>query len=187
LTNQTNLDYVIAHPPKTALVPPPALINNEIADWQQSPQALNSLVVQLRTTAQNSLRYYASGVTPPDTGSYSTGKGITFVDGDLELNGDGGGILVVTGKLTLKGNFSFKGLILVTGAEGIDRKGGGNGKIEGNVVIAPYNPANLAAGFLPPKYDMSGGGNSDVIYSSLSTDFDGQTAISDFMQGVAEK
>lgn len=167
--------------------PPPALLGGEIPDWQQSPTAMNDVITRLRTTSQNSLRYYDTGVQPPDFGNFTNGTGITFCDGNCSLHGNGGGILVVTGSLTLSGAFSFKGLIIVTGSGGIQRNGGGNGQIIGNVVIAPYNPGNLAAGFLPPQYDMNGGGNSDVIYNAASVDFDGQVAISDFMQGVSEK
>src|SRR5690606_3533230 len=118
----------------------------------------------------------------------SSARGLTFVEGDLTLTPTmgGGGILVVTGKLTLKGAFNFNGLILVTGAEGIARSGGGNGTLQGNVVIAPYNKNNLGAGFLPPKYDLSGGGNSGVIYNSSSV-ANGMIAVSNFVLGVAEK
>ena len=119
-------------------------------------------------------------------GDVSTATGITFVDGNLSLSGDGGGILVCTGKLTLHGNFSFNGLIIVTGSDGVQRTGGGNGLLRGNTVIAPYNKANLSAGFLAPKYDISGGGNSTIRYDSSSV-ANGMTAVSNFVLGVAEK
>jgi hypothetical protein len=70
----------------------------------------------------------------------------------------------VTGKLTLHGRFSFKGIILVTGKDGVDRRGAGNGVIEGNMIVAPYVnssilPASEPVGgsFLAPQYDLSGG------------------------------
>jgi hypothetical protein len=139
-------------------------------------------------------------VTPPAPtnieqilGDYVTGTGITFIDGDLTIspqgNGSGisgGGILVVTGKLTLGGTFNFRGLILITGQAGFARTGGGGGKLEGNMVVSPYNKTNLAAGFLPPKYDASGNGASDIIYNSSSVN-NGLVAISNFILGVAEK
>ena len=43
---------------------------------------------------------------------------LTFVDGDLVLgpgNPSGQGTLIVTGKLTLDGNFNFNGVIMVLG------------------------------------------------------------------------
>lgn len=187
LSDPANLKFVLDNPPKTAPNPPPALLGAETPDWQQSSYALDNLINLHQIAAEKSLRYFPSGDQPADFGDYTKGTGITFCDGDCELQGNGGGILIVTGKLTLVGNFGFKGLIIVTGADGVVRKGAGNGQIIGNLIIAPYDPNNLAAGFLPPKYDMSGGGISDIIYSSSSIEFDGQTAISDFMQGVAEK
>src|SRR5213078_1393102 len=106
--------------------------------------------------------------------------------------GSGGGILVVTGQLTNVGDFSFNGMIIVTGAGGWLRNGGGNGQIIGNIVIAPYNqspyvPENLSATFLPPIYKITGGGGSDVIYGDVAANFDNTSAVSDFVLGVAEK
>ena len=86
----------------------------------------------------------------------------------------------------IHGNFSFNGLIIVTGAAGVDRRGGGNGTLQGNIVVAPYDLANLSAGFLPPLYDLSGGGNSGVVYNSSSV-ANGMVAVSNFVLGVAEK
>ena len=143
--------------------------------------------MDLKSVAQSSGRYFASGVpVTGGIGNNATATGITYVDGNFDYSGDGGGILVVTGKLTLNGAFSFNGLILVTGAQGVERNGGGNGTLQGNIIVAPYNPANLAGGFLCPKYDLSGGGNSTIVYNSSSV-ANGQTAVSNFVLGVAEK
>lgn len=176
------LQYILTHPPQTPPNPLPALLGDEKPDWMKSSTNLDFLVGQFRASAQNSLRYYQLPTKPSDFGS-PDGTGITFCEGNCTLQGDGGGILIVTGKLTLKGNFSFRGLILVTGAGGVDRQGAGNGQIIGNLIIAPYD----SSGFLPPKYDMSGGGISDIVYNSSSVEFDGLAAVSNFMQGVAEK
>lgn len=184
-TNDTNLLYVLKTPLKTELDPPAANVAVELPDWLKTTTALNDAINSLRTVAKASGRYYASGVAPPDFGS-TNGTGITFCDGDVSLAGAGGGILVSTGKLTLRGNLSFTGLIIVTGAEGIDRSGGGNGTLAGNTVVAPYNPNNLAGGFLPPKYNISGGGTSQLEYNSNSV-ANGLVAISNFVLGVAEK
>ena len=70
--------------------------------------------------------------------------------------------------------------------EGVGLGGGGNGILRGNTVIAPYNKNNLAAGFLAPKYDISGGGTSEIRYDSSSI-ANGMTAVSNFVLGVAEK
>jgi len=74
----------------------------------------------------------------------------------------------------------------VTGAGGISRSGGGSGILQGNTVVAPYNPTNLAGGFLAPKYDISGGGDSDFIYNSESAN-KVLSALSNFVKGIAEK
>lgn len=164
----------------------PSNVSAELPSWLWSPRNLDATIQNLRNVAKSSGNYYTSGDGPDTPGNYATGKGITFMDGDYRVRADGGGILIVTGKLTLNGAFSFKGLIIVTGSGGVDRNGGGNGLIQGNMVIAPYNPSNLNLPFLPPKYDMSGGGTSELRYDSNSV-ANGMTAVSNFVLGVAEK
>lgn len=190
VTNQTNLNAVISNAPKSGYTPAPAEIGAEMPDWLDSPTSLDAVVGNLRDSSKTAQTYY-SGTNPPTFGIYDASmdlwNGVTFCEGNCSLTGIGGGILVVTGTLTLPANFSFKGMILVTGAGGVVRNGAGNIEILGNLIIAPYNPASLSAGFLSPKYDMRGGGIGDFIYSGSSANFNGQTAISDFVQGVSEK
>jgi Tfp pilus assembly protein PilX len=195
--DQTGLNTVNSAHTNGTMNPPPAVLGAEIPDWQQSPEALHNLVMQLRQTALNSGRLFTSGQDPDSWGSFSAGTGITFCDGSCTLSGntEGGGILVVTGTLTTSGNPKFKGLILAVGPYvdssdpgGIIRNGGGNEVFIGNVVIAPYNPDNLAAGFGPPRY-QNNGAPSDTIYSDIALDsaFGGTSAITNFMLGIAEK
>jgi hypothetical protein len=188
-TNDDNLDKVLANLSgrghKADVIGYPANIEAELPFWLQSTQNLDQTVRALKTVADASGRYYKN-VEPSDIGNNANATGITFVDGDLSIRQDGGGILIVTGKLTLHGAFKFNGLIIVTGSGGVDRRGGGNGVIQGNVVVAPYNPDRLNDGFLMPKYDMSGGGNSEMVYNSSSVG-NGMTAVSNFVLGVAEK
>jgi hypothetical protein len=165
-----------------------ANVDSEMPYWLQNPTNLHSTVESLKMTAEKSGTYYASGQTPTVVGDNATARGLTFVDGNLTLRPEmgGGGILVVTGTLTLHGNFNFNGMIIVTGAGGVKRSGGGTGTLEGNIVIAPYDKSKLEDGFLPPKYDLSGGGNSGVIYNSSSV-ANGMVAVSNFVLAVAEK
>jgi len=194
-TNDANLETVLEktsgdppHPFNGKIIGGSANVESEMPFWLQNPANLDSTIASLKLTAQASGRYFASGTTPTNTGDNKTARGITFVDGDLVLTPtlSGGGILVVTGKLTLKGNFNYNGMIIVTGAEGVARQGGGNGTLQGNIVVAPYNKTKLDDGFLPPKYDLSGGGNSGVIYNSSSV-ANGMVAVSNFVLAVAEK
>jgi len=210
LTNPTKLQNVLNNPPgpnegdPNPMLPGPALLDgSNIPGWQQSPAALDALVNQLRTVARNSPGSYfvnptgnqdnfnvGSNQSPP--GSYTNGTGITFCEGSCKISADGGGILVVTGKLTNVGNFHFKGMIIVTGEEGWERNGTGGGLVIGNVVIAPYNqipynPQNLSSAFLAPQYYVNGGGVSTVTYADVGETLDGTTGVSNFMLGVAEK
>jgi hypothetical protein len=164
----------------------PADVSQELPPWLKSTVEMDKNINDLRSFAQTSGRYFASGETPPDFGDSANGTGVTFIDGDANLTGAGGGILVVTGKLNLDSTFDFNGTILVTGAEGVKRIGNGTGNLQGNLVVAPYNAGNLSAGFLPPKYDISGGAVSNILYKASGLLF-GSNRLNTVVVGIAEK
>lgn len=164
----------------------PADVTEELPEWLKSTAAMDKNVNELKDIAVSSGRYFASGSTPPDFGDSASGTGVTFIDGNANLTGSGGGILVVTGKLVLDSAFDFNGTIIVTGEEGVKRIGNGTGSLQGNLVIAPYNAGNLAAGFLPPKYDITGGAVSNILYKTSGLLF-GSNRINTVVVGVAEK
>jgi hypothetical protein len=183
---QDSVDGKPPHPFNGSVIGTPSNIAGELPYWLQNPYNLDDQIELLKDVAKSSGRYFASGVTPTGFGNNATARGITFADGNVSLTGTGGGLLVVTGKLTLHGNFNFKGLIIVTGQQGVDRSGGGGGTLEGNVVVAPYVKNKPEWGFLAPKYNLSGGGNSEIVYNSNNV-FNGMYALSNFVQGVVEK
>jgi hypothetical protein len=172
-------------------------VADELPFWLQSPANLDATLQQLKAVAQASGKYYGPGVTPPSSGGGNygdptTATGITYVDGPLSFSQQGGGILVVTGGLTFQGGFTFNGLIVVTGAGGISRTGGGTGSLEGNMIVAPYDAGGLTCSpqgvncFLAPRYDISGGGGSEIVYNSNNV-LAGLNELTNFVKGVAEK
>jgi len=198
-TNEDNLDTVQdsvdgnpPHPFNGNVIGVPTDVSTEMPYWLSSPELLDGTIKQLYNVALASGRYFPNGTEPATYGSFATGRGITFCDGDCTLEGEGGGILVVTGQLTVHGNWSFKGLVIITGQDGVVRSGGGNGNIEGNMVVVPYVnssvlPATEPAGaFLAPQYDLSGGGNSTIAYNSTAMN-DSLLAVDNFVLGVMEK
>jgi hypothetical protein len=177
----------------------PSDIQSDTPPWLSTPERLEEYVQTQYASAYPAGRYFPNGVQPTGTADYPypfgnpNGTGVTICDGDCTLTGDGGGILIVTGKLTLHGAFSFKGIILVTGQGGVDRRGAGNGVIEGNMIIAPYVNSSIlpetnpvGANFLSPQYDLSGGGSSTIQYNSTALS-SALLAVSNFVLGVVEK
>lgn len=192
-----SVDGLPPHPFNGNVTGVPSDISLETEDpshWLYSPATLDATVKRLQQEASEKGSYYPSGEQPTTFGDNATGLGLTFCDGDCEFTGAGGGIMVVTGKLTLKGNFSFRGMIIVTGSGGVERQGAGNGEIFGNMIVAPYENSSVlpatelatGASFLPPQYDLSGGGNSTIAYNSTALS-DGLLGVSNFVLGVAEK
>ncbi|PYS83573.1 MAG: hypothetical protein DMF67_08660 [Acidobacteria bacterium] len=145
------------------------LTNSDLSPWLQSADNARALLSDLQAKAQSMGRYYTG--TPSDLGSAANPE-FTFVNGDCSL-GSGGGLLVVTGTLTMSGNASFSGIILVLGDGGtMTRNGGGNGDILGAMVVAkfartwPASENGQPHPFLAPTFDTSGGGASTVQYDS---------------------
>jgi hypothetical protein len=104
---------------------------------------------------------------------------INVVHGDLSLGpSTGAGILVVTGNLTISGNPSFNGLILVIGKGNFTKNGGGNGTLNGAMLVANLNdssgnPIALGVNNPPgiPTMNWNGGGNFTGQYDSCWTNY----------------
>ncbi len=119
----------------------------------------------LQSKAQTIGRYFDPGTGATTINDSVNAPQFTFVDGDATLT-SGSGMLVVTGRLTMRGNTNFKGVILVLGEGELERDGGGNGEILGGITIAKFG--RTSGGFLAPLFTTNGGGNSNVQYDSGS-------------------
>jgi len=115
-----------------------------------------------------------SSLTNLGTGSSPV---INIVNGDLTIGGglSGAGILVVTGTLTMSGNPSYTGIILVIGKGVFNKNGGGNGTMDGAILVANMNnsggtPIALGYGNPPgsPTINWNGGGNANINYDSCA-------------------
>ena len=149
-------------------------INNEPANfnpaWTSVPE-IETLAATCRSIA-NTVITSPSGVsttlTAAQVGTTASRK-IVFVDGAATINSvNGAGILVVTGQLTLSGNFNYNGLIMCIGEGSLLRNGGGNGEISGGIFVAKTRDS--AGAFLStlgiPTFDTNGGGNTDINYDA---------------------
>ena len=132
----------------------------------------------MKQAAINQGRYFNSGAAALASmrvlGASNPDGVFTFVDGDITLgpgNPTGQGTLIVTGKLTLDGNFNFNGVIMVLGTGEVYRSGGGHGNLYGALFIAKFPAAGLDSDqFGAPVFDTSGGGTSNIQYSTDAID-----------------
>ena len=206
VTNDPNVTKMLsALQSKADVVGMPANIIDELPFWLLTPYNLDQAIQLWREEAISSGNYYGPSSTVPKSGiygDYNTGTGLVVIDKDAEMRQDGGGVVVVTGQLTIHGNFRFNGIILVTGQGGILRDGNGTGEVAGAMIIAPYDSSGLACSgnpsttpqnylltnkcFMSPQFKVQGGGNSDTMGNKQAV-ATGLSGLGNFVKGVAEK
>ncbi len=150
--------------------------HDSLGETMTTPDGLKWLIDQIKV-APGAHYYDSSNVGTFDPGS-TVRSSITYVDGDLTLsgNGSGKGILVVTGTLHMSGNFTWYGLVLVVGDGVMEFNGGGNGQIVGQMWDAKiWNDRNhqdvLLSSLGQPTFHWNGGGGNGISYDHCwSTD-----------------
>ncbi len=155
---------VIPHPDPNI---PPAYQKVETPWFLRTTADARNFLAQARATAQMANRVYTSATFPGSVGT-TNNPVISYVDGNATLTG-GAGLLIVTGKLTMHGNPSFDGIVLVLGTGEVERSGGGNGNFGGAMMVAKFD-INGTGGFQAPKFQTNGGGNSDFQYDSRAVE-----------------
>jgi hypothetical protein len=146
--------------------------NPQLPSFLQTADNARAFLNTMQETAVTNGRYFKSA--PASFGTPDNPL-LTFVDGDVDLPG-GAGLLIVTGKLTMSGNPDFNGLILVLGEGEMERDGGGTGNIYGAIVLAkfariwPAEENDEPHPFLAPTYVSNGSGNSTVSFDSVQLD-----------------
>lgn len=132
---------------------------------------INNLYQMLKMSA-DAIYTGATNLSDTELGSTSNRK-IVIVDGDGDMlpNTEGAGILVVTGTLTLNGNFSYQGMILCIGEGHVVRAGSGTGEILGGILVANTNDAESNTVLGIPTFESPGGGEADIIYDPSQVNF----------------
>lgn len=160
-TSDMNLEITASN--KNTVADPIAttVYNSGLPSWLQTADQARAFLADQKANAINQGRYFTS--FSGSSGSTSA-PAFTFVDGDATLTG-GAGLLIVTGNLEMFGNPNFNGLILVLGGGTVNRDGGGNGNIDGAMIVAHF-AQNGNGPFLASSFNTNGGGNSTLQYDS---------------------
>jgi hypothetical protein len=148
-----------------------------VAPSYNTPAGLNALVQSVIGSA-NVVTSNASTITNWGT---DASPQVIAITGDATVS-SGAGILLVTGNLTASGGFSWDGLILVIGKGSMTVNGGGNGAINGAMVVANIedstktpdyatspSESNYASTLGSPTWNWNGGGTNFFQYNSCVT------------------
>jgi hypothetical protein len=139
------------------------------AGGMNTVQGLTALVSQVAAAASPANTYTnATSIANPGT---VTNPVINVVTGNLDItNLTGSGILLVEGNASFSGRPNFNGIILVIGTGNVSMSGGGNGVIDGAMLIANLydSSGHLIPSGAPgaPIMNFSGAGNMTIQYDS---------------------
>jgi hypothetical protein len=125
-----------------------------------TPAGINRLVDEVSSRATE---HYTAPVVLNNIGNGNDYR-VTVVDSDCDFGpGAGYGVLVVRGRLTLVGDFTWNGLILVVGEGDLSADMSAQGRITGavflartvdnNPAVANFDPARIAMVFDPSETD----------------------------------
>jgi hypothetical protein len=179
-TSVTSLDGQVNRPGSytSGATPTPAITNvNSALGPLATVDGLTNLVNSV-TAAAGAANVFpnANSATPTNLGT-DAAPVVNVVQGDFTLSGSGSGILLVTGTLTMNGSPSFDGVILVIGDGNVQKNGGGNGTVNGSLLVANLysntpptytNLIPLGSNHPPgiPTISWNGGGNATIQYDS---------------------
>ena len=141
----------------------------ELPSWLQTADKAREFLNDMQLVARSMGRYFTSLNGAAGT---ATKPEFTFVNGNATLQGEGAGLMIVTGSLLLNGSPTFKGIILVLGEGTLLRDGGGSGDVLGSIYVAKFArswPAvenGLPHPFLAPTFQTDGAGTSNLKYDS---------------------
>lgn len=160
---------------------------SDLPSWLRDADAARAFLNDMQMVARSMGRYFTSFSGMAGT---TTSPKVTMVNGNCTLDG-GAGLLIVTGNLTMSGNPSFNGIILVIGEGTINRNGGGNGNILGSIYVArfarswPASENGQPHPFLAPTFNTNGGGNADLRYDSVWVQ-QAKDALGDIVRDIRE-
>jgi hypothetical protein len=151
-------------------------VTSSLPTTESSPSQLEAIVAQIESAADyvvqgpaTSLPDYGTAANPVTVVVDSPNNGAT---GNLTISGNvtGYGILVVRGTYSPSGTVGWNGMVLVIGQGNIQGSGGGNNSYNGAVFIAQTRDAsgNLLNNLGAPTFDWSGGGGNGIFYNSCS-------------------
>ncbi len=150
-------------------------ISGDMAGMLTTVAGLEDIADSIEASATDSYTPGFGSTTALGSFGSSSDYHVVAVNGNATIGpGTGYGSLMVRGSLTVSGNFSWYGLILLIGQGELYWNGGGNGAIEGGIFIAKTRDAQTVSDPLGPVRatrgdviaDFNGGGGNGIQYDT---------------------
>lgn len=177
VTNAIPLNRVANYAGAGGVTPDVANIGDDLSGMLTTVSGLESMVDAISNIATETYRPgFGNEAAIGDIGSAADYR-VVVVNGDVDFGpGDGYGILLVRGVVTLGGGFSWNGLILAIGQGEIHWNGGGNGVVRGGMFIAKTRDTATALSPLGPlratrgdvTADFNGGSGNGILYDTAT-------------------
>lgn len=147
----------------------PDVVNATATLGNPTATELNAFVGSVASVATNVYGSPTATVNNPTINLGSAANpAINVVYGNYSMGPTTGyGILVVTGTLTISGNYGWDGVILCIGQGASIMNGGGNGQIVGSVYVANTSGNTFAS----PSATWNGGGGNGIQYDHCWADY----------------
>ena len=139
-------------------------VYGSLGETMSTPTGLKSVIDGVQSKATNTGNTLSLGTAAVPA--------VNYINGDLTISGNatGYGVLLVTGTLVMSGDFSWYGVVLVIGDGNFSFSGGGNGQIQGTLFVAKiwdgYATRNLLSTLGSPYLNWNGGGGNGIQYDS---------------------
>ncbi len=122
------------------------------------------MVSYLTAAADNVYNSNMSSLPNPGT---TTNPVVNVINGNADLGPSswpGAGVLLITGDVTWNGWPQYSGVILVVGTGRVTVSGGGNGQINGGILVANTTTCPTSLG--PTFVNFNGGGTMTIQYDT---------------------
>ena len=174
--NDCNGPNCVSTPESADIFYDPTLSNPAVNPFLADCAGLLALVQYVRNNAEYTYPAGTTNIPTPGNGNPTNNpdawtRVINVIEGDATLSqadfgNPGAGIILIEGTVDLTGYPTYNGLILIIGEGVVNISGGGNGTVNGGILLANTTACSTTGMLGPISFNANGGGNFILNYNS---------------------